>query len=132
MTTNKSVMIEEYIDLRDARASLKKKYSAKDGELSDRMKVIEGQLLEELDNGGLTSMKTTKGVAFKTTRTWYWVPDWDAFKQFVTQHDVMELFEKRIHQANMRTFIEDNPELIPPIATDSRYRLTIRRGADSD
>jgi hypothetical protein len=132
MNGDNGVMIGEYISLRDARATLKKKYTTKDEVLSDRMKVIEGQLLEELDSGGLTSMKTTKGIAFKTTRTWYWVPDWDAFKQFVTQHDVMELFEKRIHQANMRTFMEDNPTIVPPIAADSRYRLTIRRGTDNE
>lgn len=132
MNSNNGAMIEEYVGLRDARAALKKKYTTKDEVFSDRMKVIEGQLLEELDNGGLTSMKTTKGIAFKTTRTWYWVPDWDAFKQFVTQHDVMELFEKRIHQANMRTFMEENPTIVPPIAADSRYRLTIRRGKDNE
>ena len=128
MASNKSDMIRSYIDLRDARSLLKKKYTVKDSILSDRMKVIEGELLDELEDNGLTSMKTVEGIAFRTTQTRYWAPDRIAFEQFAVQNDALGLFEGRLNQTNMRAFIAENPDIVPPVAADSRYKLTIRRG----
>jgi len=40
----------------------------------------------------------------------------------------MELLEKRIHQTNMREFLEENPEVHPPgLNVDQEYEITIRR-----
>ena len=40
----------------------------------------------------------------------------------------MELLEKRIHQSNMKEFMEQHPELHPPgLNVDSEYEITIRR-----
>jgi hypothetical protein len=40
----------------------------------------------------------------------------------------MELLEKRISQANMATFLEENPDLLPPgLNIDRRYAVTVRR-----
>jgi len=36
--------------------------------------------------------------------------------------------EKRIHQGNMRLFLEENPDLLPPgLNVDSEYTVTVRR-----
>jgi hypothetical protein len=41
---------------------------------------------------------------------------------------VPELLEKRIHQTNMKAFLEENPELIPAgLNANSEYSVTIRR-----
>ena len=40
----------------------------------------------------------------------------------------MELLEKRIHQMNMKEFMENNPDAHPPgLNIDSEYEITIRR-----
>jgi len=39
-----------------------------------------------------------------------------------------ELFEKRIHQGNMKQLVEENPELLPKgVNTQSEYTITVRR-----
>jgi hypothetical protein len=40
----------------------------------------------------------------------------------------MELLEKRIHQTNIKEFMDSNPEVHPPgLNIDSEYEITIRR-----
>jgi hypothetical protein len=43
-------------------------------------------------------------------------------------NDAMGLLEKRIHQTNMKEFMEGNPDLHPPgLNVDSEYEFTIKR-----
>jgi hypothetical protein len=40
----------------------------------------------------------------------------------------VEILEKRIHQTNMKEFLENNPEVHPPgLNMDSEYEITIKR-----
>jgi predicted RNA-binding protein with PUA domain len=44
------------------------------------------------------------------------------------EHGAMELLEKRIHQTNMKEFLENKPDVHPPgLNIDSEYEITIRR-----
>jgi hypothetical protein len=48
--------------------------------------------------------------------------------KFILEHQVPDLLEKRIHQGNMKQFLEENPELLPPgLNSDSEYTVTVRR-----
>jgi hypothetical protein len=39
-----------------------------------------------------------------------------------------DLLEKRIHQSNMKQFLEDNPGTLPAgLNMDSQYTITVRR-----
>ena len=43
-------------------------------------------------------------------------------------NNALELLEKRIHQANMKEFMDQNPDLHPPgLNIDSGYEITIQR-----
>ena len=48
------------------------------------------------------------------TKTRFNTQDWDSFKNFIIEHQVPDLLEKRIAQGNMATFLEENPGLVPP------------------
>jgi hypothetical protein len=48
--------------------------------------------------------------------------------KFIVEHKVPELLEKRIQQTNMKQFLEEHPELLPPgLNVDSEYTVTVRR-----
>jgi hypothetical protein len=47
-------------------------------------------------------------------KTRYSTQDWDSFKKFIVEHDVVDLLEKRIAQTNMARFLEENPGSVPP------------------
>jgi hypothetical protein len=44
------------------------------------------------------------------------------------EQGAMELLERRIHQSNMKQFLEENPDLHPMgLNVDSEYAITVRR-----
>lgn len=117
-----------YIKIRDARAKLKSDYEAKDTELQEQMDVIEEQLLEACKSIGADSIRTAAGTVIRSVKNRYWTNDWDSMYSFVREHDAFSLLERRIHQTNMKQFIEENPNLLPMgLNTDSRYSIVVRR-----
>ena len=47
---------------------------------------------------------------------------------FIIEHKAVDLLEKRIHQSNMKQFLEENPEVLPPgLNVDAEYTITVRR-----
>ncbi len=117
-----------YIKIRDARAKLKSDYEAQDTELQEQMDVIEEQLLEACKSIGADSIRTAAGTVIRSVKNRYWTNDWDSMYSFVREHDAFGLLERRIHQTNMKSFIEENPNLLPMgLNTDSRYSIVVRR-----
>lgn len=117
-----------YIKIRDARAKLKSDYEAQDTDLQEQMDVIEEQLLEACKSIGADSIRTAAGTVIRSVKNRYWTNDWDSMYSFVREHDAFGLLERRIHQTNMKSFIEENPNLLPMgLNTDSRYSIVVRR-----
>ena len=77
---------------------------------------------------GIASVRTDSGTVTLSTKTRYNTSDWDSFKEFVKQHDALDLFEKRIAQTNMGTFLEDNPGAVPAgLNTVTEYSISVRK-----
>jgi hypothetical protein len=92
------------------------------------MDVIEEQLLEACKSIGADSIRTAAGTVIRSVKNRYWTNDWDSMYSFVREHDAFGLLERRIHQTNMKQFIEENPNLLPMgLNTDSRYSIVVRR-----
>ncbi len=63
-----------------------------------------------------------------TVKRDYWTSDWDSMRKFIVEHKVPELLHERIHQTNMKQFLEEHPDLLPPgLNVDSEYTITVRR-----
>ena len=77
---------------------------------------------------GIASVRTDSGTVTLSTKTRYNTTDWDSFKEFVKQHDALDLFEKRIAQTNMGTFLEENPGAVPAgLNTVTEYSISVRK-----
>ena len=77
---------------------------------------------------GLTSVRTAEGTIILSEKTRYVTNDWDSFKEFVKEHDALDLFEKRIHQGNMISFLEENPGSVPPgLNSMTEYDVSVRK-----
>ncbi len=126
MTADK--LVTAYIKIRTKREQLKTAYEEEDNALRMQQDMISEELLEICKNIGADSLKTTAGTASKTVKTRYWTSDWGSMYDFIKQNDTFHLLEQRIHQTNIKKFLEDNPDLLPPgLNSDSRYTITIRK-----
>ena len=121
-------IVAAYVKIRDAKDVLTSEYNSKVAELDEQMTVLKHKLVEVSKQTGVTSFKTPFGTAYRTLKTRYWTNDWDSFYSFVRNNDAMQLLERRIHQSNIKEFLESNPEVHPPgLNVDSEYEITIRR-----
>ena len=77
---------------------------------------------------GVESMRTSAGTVSRSVKTRFNTQDWDSFKAFLVEHDVLDLLEKRIAQGNMAKFLEDNPGLVPPgLNSTTEYDISVRK-----
>ena len=92
------------------------------------MDKVKGALLEHCKQNNVESVKTTSGTFYRTVTKKYWTSDWESFYEFVNEHKVPELLEKRIAQGNMKQFLEENPDRLPKgMNVDAAYTLYVRR-----
>ena len=117
-----------YIKIRDARAQLSKDYKEQDKALEEQMDVVEQKLLDICKQVDANTIKTPAGLVMRGVDTRYWTNDWDSMYKFIKDNDALGLFEKRLHQTNMKQFLEEYPDKFPPgMLVDSKYKITVRR-----
>jgi hypothetical protein len=105
----------------DKLVAIHAKIKAKQAQLDKALADLEEQreeirlaIKDQMKALGLTSVKTSSGTVSLMKSTRYNTQDWDSFKAFVLEHQVVDLLEKRIAQTNMAQFLEENPGVVPP------------------
>lgn len=121
-------LVKTYIKIRDKRREATAAFEEEDKKLEEMLEAIEDELLKLCKTVGVDSLRTEFGTVSRTVKKRYWTSDWHSFYEFVKEHGALELFEKRVAQTNMSTFLEENPDLHPPgLNVDSRYSVVVRR-----
>ena len=111
-----------------ARQQLQREFDEADDRIKQQQDVVQQALLELCKETGTDGLKTSAGTVTRTVKTRYWTSDWNSMKNFIKENDAFELLEQRVHQTNMKSFLEENPNLMPPgMNIDSRYAITVRR-----
>jgi hypothetical protein len=125
---NAEQLVTVYIKMRDALVKLQREFDEKESAIKAQQDIITQALLEMCKEMGAEGLRTPAGSVFKTVKTRYWTSDWGSMKQFIKDNDALDLMEQRVHQTNMKNFLEENPTLMPPgMNVDSRYSITVRR-----
>jgi len=117
-----------YILLRTEREQLKMVYEADDAVLNEAMTEIENQMLDVMNSTNATSISTDNATVIRTVRKRYNPSNWEAVYKMIAKHEAFGLLEKRIHNGNMKDFLEQHPDEYPAgLNVDSRYAVTVRR-----
>ena len=121
-----------YIKMRDKKDELSRELEEKIGELEADMKRVKLAILDHMKELNAESLRTNSGTIFRTVRTTYSTNDWDSMNKFILEHGLPDLLEKRIHQTNMKAFLEENPDELPPgLNANMEYSVTIRRSKNA-
>lgn len=121
-------LIGVYIKIRDKKLQIVTEMKKQEQDLEEKLDKVKNALLEHCKSTGLESGKTEIGSFYRSVRTKYWTSDWDSMNKFMLENEAVDLLEKRIHQGNMKQFLEENPDLHPPgLNTDREYTITVRR-----
>jgi hypothetical protein len=122
-------MVKTYLTIRDEKERLAREHEMKDRELANDLAQIEQVLLSSCNDINADSIRTSVGTIIKTTRENFVCSDWDNFKDYVMEHQAIELLQQRIHQANFKEFLSGREEegLPPGISTMREFKVTVRK-----
>jgi hypothetical protein len=133
MSANIDELAAVYLAVRGMRDEAKAEFEAKDEEMKSDMAQLEAAMLAICNEmGNINSINTSSGTVMRTLKERYNCGDWDAFNKFVLEHKAPELFEKRIHQGNMKEFLKsvddgEGPGLPPGVSVFREYNITVRK-----
>ena len=117
-----------YIKIRDAKEKEVEEHKGKIAILDEQLEMLSAQMLHICKEQNASSIKTEQGTIIKKISTRYWTNDWDSMHKFILEHKVPELLEKRLQQTNLKAFLEEHPEFIPPgLNANNEYSVTIKR-----
>jgi len=117
-----------YIKIRGAREKLKEEYEEGDKHLKEQLDVIAEKMLSICKEQNADSIRTKFGTIIKKVDTRYWTSDWDSMYQFIQEHDAYALLERRLHQTDLKQFLEEKTNLLPMgLQADSKYTIIVRR-----
>jgi hypothetical protein len=118
----------EYIALRDEQKRREAAHKeAMEAQFSRRMDEIEGKMLQRLNNGNMTQVKTTEGTAFKKTNTRYSVGNPDELFAWIEANGQTDMLKRDIRQAAVADYLEEHKALPPGIATYSEVVVQFRK-----
>ena len=121
-------LVSVFIKIRDARDTAEREWEQRKADFNEQLELINQQLLEICKSTDADSIRTAHGTVIRTVKSRYWTNDWEQFHKFLLENSAPDLLEKRIHQSNMKQFLEENPELLPAgLNVDSAYSITVRR-----
>lgn len=131
-TTGAEIPLEKltriYIKMRDKKAEVTHEMEDRVRKIEEDMQTVKRAILQHMKETGVESLRTSAGIVYRTVRTTYSTSDWESMHKFIVEHGVPDLLEKRIQQTNMRAFLEENPDLLPPgLNSNAEYSVTIRR-----
>ena len=120
-------LIEKYIMLRDKKADLSAAYKEKVAKIDEALDKLEGALLATLEQNGMESAKCKTGTVYKSTRTSATVADWDFTLDFIQNHELWNMLERRVNKQAVQQYKEEHGDLPPGINWREEVVVNIRR-----
>lgn len=119
-----------YRKLRSEIAAVQEDYDTKMEDLKGQQQQIKNAMKDIMLalGAGTTSIRTSEGTVVLSVKTRYNTQDWAAFDDFIVDHRMPQLLERRIHQGNMAQWLAENPGKVPPgLNTFSEYDVSVRK-----
>lgn len=121
-------LVSAYIRIRDQIAGIQRKADSEISSLQVYMDAITSELQDICKEQGASSISTAHGTVIRTIKSKFWTNDWQSMYGFIKDNDAFELLERRLHQSNMKSFLDENPEVHPPgLNVEREYAITVRR-----
>ena len=124
-------LVAAYRKLRAAIAEEEEAHEAKVASLKTKLELVSGELLNFCNEQNLDSVKTPVGTVSRRVQTRYWTTDWEKMNEFIVKNEAVHLLEKRIHNGNMKQFLEENPDALPiGLQVDNKYVIQVRKPSE--
>jgi restriction endonuclease Mrr len=127
-TKTAAELANRYVEVRNDREAKREIFEAEDKVFADELAEIEQALIDIMLAENTTSMSTEKLTIIKRVTKRYNPTNWDAVYRLVDKYKAYGVLHKRIHDTNMKEFLDEHPEEYPEgLNVDSRYAVTVKR-----
>lgn len=121
-------LVAVYIKIRDKIRETEERHKQEVAELKEQFDIVANNLLDLCNEQNMDSIRTPAGTVTRRVSARYWTSDWDSMYEFIKEQDAPYLLEQRIHNGNMRQFLEENPDLCPMgLQADRKYTVQVRK-----
>jgi len=103
-------LVRMFVKIRDHRSKLKKEMDS----CKDDMDTIGNSIQAMADAQGVTSFATEHGTAFKKTKDWIKVSNWDLALDFILDENLRHLLPQSVKKAAVKEYMAENNNLLPP------------------
>jgi len=128
MATPADKLVPVYIKIRDAIREKEHQHKEEMAALKEQLDSVGQALLDICEENGQDGFKTPEGTVTRRITSRYWTSDWEAMYKTIKEHDAPHLLEQRIHNGNMKQFLEENPDVLPAgLQADRKYTVQVRK-----
>ena len=121
-----------YLRIRDTRDDMESEHKKRIAQIEEQLSIVEQELLELCKNMNADSIRTPHGTIIRSIKSRYWTNDWDSMYRLIHERNAFGLLEKRIHQSNMKQFLEENPENTPAgLNIEREFTVVVRRSKET-
>ncbi len=119
-------LVADYIATRDYIKKLKEKHKQELAEFELALEKLAGRLLLFLDYHGQEMARTAEGTVSATFRDTASLSDPDVFMEFVAEHGLYELLDRRANATACKDFAKDTGTLPPGVRINTLRGVSVR------
>lgn len=123
-----AALVAKYIQIRDARAALKRQFEDKDAQFKEAQERIEKAFLAHLDAHGMDSAGTEHGTFYKDKSVSVTVADWDQVLPFIRDNNMWSMLDKRVNKTAVEEYVKEHEDLPPGVNRREEVVVRVRRG----
>ena len=123
-----SDLVRVYRKIREAVDRKEEEYKSSVSILKDQLEAVSSAILKTCNEQNMDSIRTSEGTVSRRVAARYWTTDWPSMYKFIKENDSPFLLEQRIHNGNMKQYLEENPDTLPiGLQCDRKYVLHVRK-----
>jgi len=120
-------LVGQYVKLRDKIKEADDAHKEKTKNARAYLELLNGRLLERLNDVGGDSVKTPHGTVYRTTRRSASIADGETFRQYVIENEQFDLVDWRANANAVDDFIKEQGVQPPGVNFSQAYTVGVRR-----
>ena len=124
-------LVTAFRNIRDRKQELNRAHDEVIKDLDEKLERLKGVMLAELNNNNGEGIRTAAGTFFRKLEVIPTGQDWEAFYDWIKEHDAFDALERRIKRTFISKYMDDNDGAIPPgVNVFRRYTVEVRKNND--
>jgi len=122
-------LTQQFVIVRDLIDEVKEHHAKRLEPLENKLNQLTGQIRSFMDAHGLENIRTKAGTAYTSTRHTATVQDAEAFMNFIREHGLWDLIERRANSTAVKDFVKQHNKLPAGVNLNGIQTLGVRRRA---